>query len=360
MQARRRAMAGAVQHRRPEQAVEIDDVLADEVMQLGIAACAQVGVEVEAACRAQRLEAGQVADRRVQPDVEVFARRAGDLEAEIGRIARDVPGAQAAFGIQPLAQLGLDPGNGDIAFQPLAQEGLEAADLEEEMLGIAQLGRCAGDDRLRFLEFGRRVGRAAVFAVVAVLVGRAAVRADALDVAVGQEHALVRVVELLHRAMADMAVGLERRVDRFGQRAVARRIGGIVVVEGHAEVGEVALVPGLDIGDEGFRRHACLFGGEHDRRAVGVVGADVVHRVAGHAPRAHPDVGLDIAHQVAEVERAVGVGQGIGDERGAGHREYACGAVGNYCMATKNPGKPGLRMRPAARPTAAPRPAAGR
>src|SRR3546814_1985314 len=69
--------------------------------------------EVRAVAFAQRLEAAQVADRRVQPDVQELARVAGDLEAEVGRVARDVPGAQAAFAVQPLLQLGLDPGPGD-------------------------------------------------------------------------------------------------------------------------------------------------------------------------------------------------------------------------------------------------------
>src|SRR3546814_2561882 len=69
--------------------------------------------EVRAVAFAQRLEAAQVADRRVQPDVQELARVAGDLEAEVGRVARDVPGAQAAFAVQPLLQLGLDPGHGD-------------------------------------------------------------------------------------------------------------------------------------------------------------------------------------------------------------------------------------------------------
>ena len=70
--------------------------------------------------------------------------------------------------------------------------------------------------------------------------------------------------------------------------------------------------------DEFLRRHAGLFGGQHDRRAVHVVGGDEMHRVAGHAPRAHPDVGLDVAEQMADVQRAVRVGQGVGDEDLAG------------------------------------------
>src|SRR3546814_615040 len=140
--------------------------------------------EVRAVAFAQRLEAAQVADRRVQPDVQELARVAGDLEAEVGRVARDVPGAQAAFAVQPLLQLGLDPGHGDVAGQPVAQEARELADLEEEVLRLAQLRRGATDHRVGRLELGRRIRCAAVLAVVAVLVRRAAVGADALDVAV--------------------------------------------------------------------------------------------------------------------------------------------------------------------------------
>jgi hypothetical protein len=46
-----------------------------------------------------------------------------------------------------------------------------------------------------------------------------------------------------------------------------------------------------------------LLGLEHDRRAVRVVGADEVHLVALHPLEAHPDVGLDVLHDVADVER---------------------------------------------------------
>ena len=56
---------------------------------------------------------------------------------------------------------------------------------------------------------------------------------------------------------------------------------------------------------------------EHDRRAVRVVGADEVHLVALHALEAHPDVGLDVLHDVADVERAVGVRQRRRDEQPA-------------------------------------------
>ena len=128
-------------------------------------------------------------------------------------------------------------------------------------------------------------------------------------------------------------------------------------------------------GDEGFGRDPGLFRGEHDRRAVGVVGADVVHRATGHASRAHPDVGLHVADQVAQVQGAVGVGQCVGDERGAGHVAgrggrraiiaCACGAPARRAKARKaeSPAYAGpsrIDQCPRRGVTRAPRPARGR
>ncbi|GAB2618911.1 hypothetical protein GCM10027191_13680 [Novilysobacter erysipheiresistens] len=73
------------------------------------------------------------------------------------------------------------------------------------------------------------------------------------------------------------------------------------MVEGNAEVGEVALMAGLDAGDVSLRGHPGLLGGEHDRGAVGIVGADEVRGVPGQSLRAREDVALDVADQVAQV-----------------------------------------------------------
>src|SRR3546814_18578994 len=113
------------QHRRPEQAVEVDDVLADEVVQLGLAAGRKVLEEVRAVAFAQRLEAAQVADRRVTPDVKVLARVAGDLDADVGPVAQHVHGAQAAFAHQPLQPPGLDPDPGHVPGPPTSQPALK-------------------------------------------------------------------------------------------------------------------------------------------------------------------------------------------------------------------------------------------
>ena len=89
------------------------------------------------------LQRGEVADRRVEPDVEVLARRVGDLDAEVGRVAGDVPVGEAAVAVlvdlEPLADLVAAPrAAGGRLLGPAAQE-LDAArvgELEEEVLGL--------------------------------------------------------------------------------------------------------------------------------------------------------------------------------------------------------------------------------
>jgi hypothetical protein len=82
---------------------------------------------------------------------------------------------------------------------------------------------------------------------------------------------------------------------------------------------EVCPAAGGDLGDELLRRLAGFLSGDHVGRAVRVLGADEVDRVPAHALEAHPDVGLDVLHDVTDVQRPVGVRQGGRDEDLAGH-----------------------------------------
>ena len=56
---------------------------------------------------------------------------------------------------------------------------------------------------------------------------------------------------------------------------------------------------------------------EHDRCAMGIVGTNEMHLMAGHALRTHPDIGLDVFHDVPDMERTIGIGQGGGDKQAA-------------------------------------------
>jgi len=92
-----------MQHRRPEQGVEVDDVLADKMVELSIRIRRPERLEVELwTALTQVFEARHVANRRIQPDIEKLTRRIRDLEAEVRRIARDIPIGEAL--VEPLIE----------------------------------------------------------------------------------------------------------------------------------------------------------------------------------------------------------------------------------------------------------------
>ena len=93
----------------------------------------------------------------------------------------------------------------------------------------------------------------------------------------------------------------------------------VIVVEIDMKTAEVAEVLTMHPGNQGFRRNALLFGAQHDWRAVRVVSTNVPAFVADHFLVAHPDVGLDVFDQMAQVNGAVGIGQGGGDKNFARH-----------------------------------------
>ena len=197
--------------------MEVDDVLADEVDLLRVG-CQQKLLEAAQLAPGARLakvevtlQRGEIADRRIQPDIEILPRRIRNRDAEVGRVARDVPVAQHLLtgAGQPFARL-----VGDLRLQPAdprAQEldTVRIREFEEEMIRGLEDRRRARQGRVGVDEVRRRIHRAAHLAGVAVLVLGMAIGALALDVAVGEEHALDRIIELLDRPCVDEAGGLQ-------------------------------------------------------------------------------------------------------------------------------------------------------
>ena len=95
---------------------------------------------------------------------------------------------------------------------------------------------------------------------------------------------------------------------------VFHAVGGVPVVKADVKTVQIGFATRGNIGHKLLWRLAGLFGSNHDRRAMAIVGADKVHRVAHHPLVAHPDVGLDVFHDVTDVEVAVGIGQGGRDK----------------------------------------------
>ena len=313
-------VSGTMQQGGPEQGVEVGDVLADEVIQFDLAVGGPVPVEVKAAFLAQVQVAGHVADRGVEPDVEVLAGGPRDLEAEVRRVAADVPVAQP--GLEPFVELVLDFRLHAAVRSPLFQEVGKVAEPEEQVFGFPQLRGRVAERRARVAELGRIIGRAALLASIPVLVFGAAARAGAAQVAVGEEQSGDRVEELRDRLAPDVAGLGQGPEDAAGQLAVFFAVRAVVPVEIDQEISEILAVLLADLFDQLLWADAALLREQHDRRSVRVVCADVEAVFAAQALVARPDVGLQVFHQVAQMNRPVGVGQGAGDQDAArgGHR----------------------------------------
>ena len=80
------------------------------------------------------------------------------------------------------------------------------------------------------------------------------------------------------------------------------------------EAVQILFAAGGDLRHEFLRRDADFFGGDHDWCAVGVVSADEIDFMALHSLEPDPDVSLDVLHDVADMERCIGVRQGGSDK----------------------------------------------
>ena len=315
-----RPVAAAVKHRGPEQAVKVEDVLADEVVQLGVAVRSPEVVEGDPLAVAELTEARHVADRCVDPDVEVLVRCIRDLEAEVRRVARDVPVPQPV--VEPLAELVHHLALQAAVADPLLEQVPVVGQAQEEVLGLPLDRQRSGDDGTRVDQVRRLISRAALVATVTVLVLRPATRTGSLDEAVGQEHLPFGVIELPDRPAVDRPPFPQPAVYSLHQFPVLGRVGGVEVVEVDLESAIVLQVLRRQPDDQVLGRDSLPLGAQHDRRAVRVLGTDVVALVTTHPLHPAPDVRLDRFHQVAHVDRTVGVGQAAGDQDASSFRHF--------------------------------------
>ena len=105
------------------------------------------------------------------------------------------------------------------------------------------------------------------------------------------------------------------------QCSIGVAVGASVVVELDTEASEVPLVSFAHRSDQLLLASPLLSRPDHDRRAMGVVGTDVDASMAAQFLKANPDIRLDVFHQMPDMDRAVGVGQGTGNQNLACHRD---------------------------------------
>ena len=315
----------AVQHRGEDEAVERDVVLADEVDELRVGALPPGLPRARVTLLASPLLGeAHVADGGVEPDVEHLPGLPCEAILRHGHAPRHVAGDRALGGVlQQALQEGLHVGLPRVVLDPLADPRVpEARQVQEPVLGRAPLGRRAAD-----LARGLRQAQGidpgpAVRALVAPSTLAATAVAGPDHVAVGQEHGVVGAVQLLQFALDQVAVVVETTEEVLGEGLVlGADAGARPGVEGDAEPVEGALDVLAPAGDVLGVADALLLRPDGDRDPVLVGPTHVQDLLTHHSQAAHVEVRRQVgARDVPEVDRAVRVGEGAGDEgAAAGH-----------------------------------------
>jgi hypothetical protein len=77
----------------------------------------------------------------------------------------------------------------------------------------------------------------------------------------------------------------------------------------------------FDIGDMFFRTNSFFFGFQHDGGAVCVVCAEISAIMTTELLESHPDVRLGLLKNMPQMQVAIGIGQGTGNEDLTSHRQ---------------------------------------
>ena len=126
---------------------------------------------------------------------------------------------------------------------------------------------------------------------------------------------------MLDGAALNETRGLQIQVDLLSEFVVFWTIGGVPIVKRNVKPIEIGLSTFGNVGHKLLWGDAGLLRGNHDGRAMGVVCTDKIHALPLHALITHPNIGLDVLHDVADVEVSIGIRKGGGDKELAhGHR----------------------------------------
>ena len=303
-------------HGRPDDAVEGDVVLADEVVSLCFGVLPEIFPSIGVAAAFRPFHGGgQVADDGLEPDVDALAFVTFHRE-------RNAPGQIARYGA--VFQAALQEAAGGIGYvgppklfaaDPIQQGLLESGQAQEEVLGIAEVGRLVADAAPGFNEFYRVESVTTVVALVAPGAVVAAMGTRALNVTVGQEtgaagamgqqHSVgVYVIlflktfeNVLHDPLVVLGVRRSEQVEGDPQTLPGIEELGVIAVQDHAGINAFLIGPYRNGGSVGIRA------GYHQ------------HFVALHAMVTGKNIGGQIAAgDMPHVQGAVGVGPGDANE----------------------------------------------
>lgn len=154
-------------------------------------------------------------------------------------------------------------------------------------------------------------------ATVAWLVRFATLRTRSTDKAISQKRLRFGIIKLFDRPLCNHVGGTKRLPKLRAQFAIFIAVSAAVVIKNNVEACEISLVRGAHRRDQINFAASFFPGANHDCRAVGIIGTNINGTISAKSLEPNPDIGLDIFHQMAKVDRPVGVWQGAGNQQSA-------------------------------------------
>ena len=299
-------VAVGLEHRREDDAVKDDVVLADKVDHLRV-----IRLPIFLPIGRKFLGSGYITDRSIKPHVEHLSLCPLDRHGNAPiQVAAHGTGLQTA--VQPALALTVD-----VRFpllvtleDPLTQESLILVEREIPVPGFTLDGHRTRDGAVRLDQFVGRERRSALLALVAIGTVIPALRARTDNIAVGQERFGLLVV-ILHRGLLDkLAVVVELAEEIRCGLGVDGRRGARIDVERHAQTLERPFDQLVVAIDDLLGRNALLAGLDGDGHTVFIGAADRNDVAPLQTKVARIDIRRYVnSRQVTDMDRTVGIGE---------------------------------------------------
>ena len=132
-------------------------------------------------------------------------------------------------------------------------------------------------------------------------------RTFAFNKPIWQKHVFNGVIKLFNGFSGNFAVSFKFSINSLRQFFVFRRIGRVIVIELHQKLCKISAMFFVHLINQGFWGNTLFFGAQHNRRTMRIIRTHIMHGMALHFLKTHPNIGLYVFDQMAEMDAAVSI-----------------------------------------------------
>ena len=167
-------------------------------------------------------------------------------------------------------------------------------------------------DRNWINEVGWLICRTALFTIVTVLIRRIAFRTYASDITIGQKHAFLFIIGLLDHFSSYAVILFEFFINLFDQAFIFIGMSRMVIIKRHMKIFKVIFMLTGIFRCKFLWLNPQIFSTQHDWSSVSITCTDKNHIMSLHSQKSRPNISLNIANHMTDMNGAIGIRQSIG------------------------------------------------